>query len=185
MSNVMKLNLCHALMKLLQTKRLDQISIKELTETAHCSRMSFYYHFRSLNDLVEYAFLQFGDQVIRKDEGVDSYKNNIRLLMTTATEYRNVITNVYCSTGRAQVEHFLYQVVSSYIRKLLEKENIGKKIPPEKTGQIVDFYKYSCVGVLLDWIEDGMPDNYQGTIDWLSSVIIKTLPGACEAAADS
>ena len=184
MSDIMKMDLSHALMELLKTKRLEQITIKELTQTANCSRMSFYYHFRSLNDLVEYTFLRLGDQIIAQGNKNDSYKIKMKLLMTHAQEYKEIIFNVYDSTGRAQVEKFLYQVTTHYIEEMIDRQDQSKNMDSKKKEQIIDFYKYSCVGPLLDWVESGMPDDFQETIDLLSRIILKTLPGAFEAVAE-
>ena len=183
MTEVMKIDLSNALLTLLNTKRLDQITIKKLTEVGHCSRMSFYYHFRSMNELVEYTFLRIGNQILAQENKEDSYSRKMKLLMMSAQKYKKVIDNVYYSTGRTQVENFLYRVVSDYIGDIIDMQDLSKKLSPKQKKQIVDFYKYSCVGELLDWVEQGMPDEYQETIDWISSIIVNTLPGACEAVA--
>ena len=55
MSNLTKLALEQSLKKFLLKKPLDKITIKDLTDDIGISRMSFYYHFKDIYDLVEWA----------------------------------------------------------------------------------------------------------------------------------
>ena len=82
------------------------------------------------------------------------------------------------------MEKFLYQVTTHYIEEMIDRQDQSKNMDSKKKKQIIDFYKYSCVGPLLDWVESGMPDDFQETIDLLSRIILKTLPGAFEAVAE-
>ena len=47
-----------ALAELLQTKRLDDITVTELVEKCGISRQAFYYHFSDLYGVVDYAIQQ-------------------------------------------------------------------------------------------------------------------------------
>ncbi|WP_333673104.1 TetR/AcrR family transcriptional regulator [Holdemanella porci] len=53
MSNLTKLALEQSLKRFLLKKPLDKITIKDLTDDVGISRMSFYYHFKDIYDLVE------------------------------------------------------------------------------------------------------------------------------------
>lgn len=55
MSNLTKLALEQSLKRFLLKKPLDKITIKDLTDDIGISRMSFYYHFKDIYDLVEWS----------------------------------------------------------------------------------------------------------------------------------
>ena len=55
MSNLTKLALEQSLKRFLLKKPLDKITIKDLTDDVGISRMSFYYHFKDIYDLVEWS----------------------------------------------------------------------------------------------------------------------------------
>lgn len=55
MSNTTKQALEAALKEMMLKKPLDKITIRDLTETCGISRMAFYYHFKDIYDLVEWA----------------------------------------------------------------------------------------------------------------------------------
>lgn len=58
MSNITKKALMESLKKLMLQKPLNKITINDLTTDCGISRMAFYYHFRDIYDLVEWACLE-------------------------------------------------------------------------------------------------------------------------------
>ena len=60
MSNTTKRALEASLKKLLLQKPLDKITIQDLTTDCGISRMAFYYHFKDIYDLVEWACVEDG-----------------------------------------------------------------------------------------------------------------------------
>ena len=59
MVNQTKQVLEESLKKLMLHKPLDKITIRDLTEDCGISRMAFYYHFKDIYDLVEWACPSF------------------------------------------------------------------------------------------------------------------------------
>ena len=58
MSSITKKALMESLKKLMLQKPLNKITINDLTTDCGISRMAFYYHFRDIYDLVEWACLE-------------------------------------------------------------------------------------------------------------------------------
>lgn len=58
MTNATKLALEESLKRLLLKKPLDKITINDLTTDCGISRMTFYYHFKDIYDLVEWSCLE-------------------------------------------------------------------------------------------------------------------------------
>ena len=58
MSNVTKRALEQSLKNLLLKKPLTKITIGDITEDCGINRMTFYYHFKDIYDLVEWACLE-------------------------------------------------------------------------------------------------------------------------------
>ena len=48
----------HALKSLLLKKPFHKITINDITEECGVSRMTFYYHFKDIYDLVEWSFIE-------------------------------------------------------------------------------------------------------------------------------
>lgn len=58
MSQITKRALEQSLKRLLLQKPLNKITISDITDDCGISRMTFYYHFKDIYDLVEWACLQ-------------------------------------------------------------------------------------------------------------------------------
>ena len=71
MANTTKLALEASLKELLRTKPIDKLTINDLTEHCGISRMAFYYHFKDIYDLVEWACVDDGNRTGWKYCAVD------------------------------------------------------------------------------------------------------------------
>ncbi|SHK74950.1 transcriptional regulator, TetR family [Hespellia stercorisuis DSM 15480] len=65
MSNITKKQLEEALKQCLLQKPFDKITISDLTEACGISRMTFYYHFKDIYDLVEYSCEEDGKKALQ------------------------------------------------------------------------------------------------------------------------
>ena len=65
MQNITKTALEASLKKLLLKKPLDKITIRDLTEDCGISRMTFYYHFKDIYDLVEWICYEDAAQALQ------------------------------------------------------------------------------------------------------------------------
>ena len=60
-----------SLKRLMLKKPLDKITIRDLTEDCSISRMAFYYHFKDIYDLVEWACIEDASKAL---QGKKTYK---------------------------------------------------------------------------------------------------------------
>lgn len=65
-----------------------------------------------------------------------------------------------CGISRDQIESFLFHLTSDLLMNVVEEKANGTTISEEDRRFIADFYKYSFVGLMLDWIKQGMKDDY-------------------------
>ena len=57
------------------------------------------------------------------------------------------------------MENYLYSLTYQLIEGVVEEQSVGLKVSEEQKRFIGDFYKYSFVGVMLDWIKRGMKES--------------------------
>ena len=48
---------------------------------------------------------------------------------------------------------------------MVDEKAAGLPISEEDKAFIADFYKYNFVGIMLDWIRQGMREDYQEIVD--------------------
>ncbi len=77
MANMTKLALEASLKKLLMHKQLDKITINDLTDDCGISRMTFYYHFKDIYDLVEWVCVEDGKRALQGKKTYDTWQEGI------------------------------------------------------------------------------------------------------------
>lgn len=67
---------------------------------------------------------------------------------------------MYHTTTQDSIERFLFTTVHDLILGVVREKAQGTNISEEQIQFIADFYKYSFVGIMLDWIGKGMNEDY-------------------------
>lgn len=159
MSQITKRAIEASLKNLLLKKPFDKITINDIAEDCGISRMTFYYHFKDIYDLVEWACEEDTKKIL---EGKDDYKTwtqGFLNLFEEVLKNKPFILNVYRSVGREQVENYLYKIVYDLLLNVVEEKAQGMTVRDEDKEFIADFYKYAFVGLMLDWVKNGMKED--------------------------
>ena len=72
MTQVTKRALEEALKRLLLEKPLSKITIQDLADECGISRMTFYYHFKDIYDLVEWSFVEDANAIFQAAPSTES-----------------------------------------------------------------------------------------------------------------
>lgn len=161
MQNLTKYALEDSLKKFLLKKPLDKITISDLTSDCGISRMAFYYHFRDIYDLVEWACIEDATRALQGKKTYATWQEGILQIFEVVQENKPFILNVYRSVSREQIENYLFSLTYGLIAGVVEEQAVGMDVPKEEREFIAHFYKYSFVGVMLDWIRRGMKGRTQ------------------------
>lgn len=159
MSQITKKAIEASLKNLLLKKPFNKITINDIAEDCGISRMTFYYHFKDIYDLVEWACEEDAKKIL---EGKDDYKTwtqGFLNLFEEVLKNKPFILNVYRSVGREQVENYLYEIVYDLLLNVIEEKAQGMTVRDEDKEFIADFYKYAFVGLMLDWVKNGMKED--------------------------
>ena len=160
MSNTTKLALEASLKNLLLHKSIDKITIADLTADCGISRMSFYYHFKDIYDLVEWVCMEDGKRALQGKKTYDTWQEGMQQIFEAVMENKPFILNVYRGVGREKVENFLYQLTFELIQGVVEEKCAESVLSGEDKAFIAGFYKFGFVGLMLDWIGRGMKEDY-------------------------
>ena len=171
MSQITKRALAESLKKLLLEKPLDRITVSDITEDCGVSRMTFYYHFKDVYDLIEWTWLQEAERALDGQKTYDTWQQGFLQIFQLVQENRAFVMNLYHSISREQVERYLYRLTYQLLIGVVEEKSAGMSVRDEDKKFIADFYKYAFVGLMLDWIRGGMKGEPQVHIDRLIVLI--------------
>ena len=178
MPNTTKQALEESLKHMLLKKPLDKITIRDITEDCGISRMAFYYHFKDIYDLVEWACIEDASKALQGKKTYETWQEGLLQIFEAVQENRPFILNAYRCISREQMERFLYQLTYGLIRGVVEEQSRGTAVSEEDKSFIAEFYKYSFVGVMLDWIRQGMSEDPAKIVERVSLVMHENIPRA-------
>ena len=168
MTNATKAALEASLKKLLLKKPLDKITINDLTTDCGISRMAFYYHFKDIYDLVEWSCVEDAARALDGKKTYDTWQQGFQQIFQAVLDNKPFVQNVYQSVNREQVETYLYSLTHNLLIGVIEEKAVGMQVRDEDKEFIADFFKFAFVGLMLDWIRNGMKKDPQQIIDRLS-----------------
>lgn len=164
-TNTTKAALGEALKKLALTKRLEKITISDLTTECGISRMAFYYHFKDIYDLMEWVCVEDGKKVLQGKKTYETWQEGMRQIFEAVLENKAFILNVYRSIGREKIESYLHKFTYDMIKEVVEEKCRGIEVAASHKAFIAEFYKYGFVGIVLDWIGGGMKADYEKIVE--------------------
>lgn len=171
MSQTTKWALEASLKNLLAQKPLDKITIHDIATDCGINRMTFYYHFKDIYDLVEWSCVEDARKALEGKKTYDTWQQGFLQIFEAVLANKVFIQNVYHSVSREQVEIYLYKLTYNLLIGVVEEKAENMNVREEDKQFIANFYKYAFVGLMLDWIKDGMKENPQLIIDRLGLLI--------------
>ena len=171
MQNATKYALEASLKKFLLKKPVDKITISDLTNDCGISRMSFYYHFKDIYDLVEWACFEDASNALQGKKTYATWQEGLMQIFEAVMENKPFILNVYHALSRDQIENYLFHLTYDLIEGVVEEKAAGMHVTKEQKQFVADFYKYSFVGLMLDWIKDDMQQDPKALVDHLATLI--------------
>ena len=171
MSNTTKIALEASLKKLMLQKPFDKITINDLTKDCGISRMTFYNHFKDIYDLVEWSCEEDGKQALQNNNTYDTWQEGLYQIFQAVLANKPFILNVYRTVSREQIENYLFGLTRDLIENVVEEKSVGREISLEDKLFIAGFYKYSFVGIMLDWIKQGMKEEPQILVEKISLTV--------------
>lgn len=170
MSQITKKALSNALMELLQERTIEKITVKDITDKCELNRNTFYYHFADVYDLLNYIFLNEADKIIDKNITCDSWQNMFYRLTEYIIEHKKMIMHVYDSLSREHLKEYLVNVAGKLLEQIIRKEASDLNVSDDDILFLSDFYKFALVGILFEWIKNGLKEEPDDYIDKIENV---------------
>lgn len=147
-----------AFFELIDTKNIDQITIQEICDKAFVNRQTFYYHYTGIADLFTSAFDARMKELI---EGCDvplQWNSGFARIAMAFYQNKSRLANLYYSSYRDDfVEGIIRYADEILYRAVCVSEDDNQiQLTEEDRLLATRFYRYEFVGILLQYIRDGM-----------------------------
>ena len=180
MSDLTKRALEQSLKNLLLQKPLSKITISDIADDCGINRMTFYYHFKDIYDLIEWSCEEDARKALEGKKTYDTWQQGLLQIFEAVQENKVFILNVYRSISREQVENYLYKLTYQLLIGVVHEQAEGMSVREEDQDFIATVYKYAFVGLMLDWIKNDMKADPAVIVDRLAAVIHGNVAAAFE-----
>lgn len=172
----------HALKKLITTKSINKITIKDITDTCGLNRQTFYYHFKDIYDLLEWSFqeeFRFIDSYLQKPEYTweEIFAGSVKYI----SQNKYICQCIVCGLARDQLILSLHNSIYEIVRKIILHSLPQNQIPEKYLDFTARFYTYALSNYLFDWVNNGMLETPEEVIDNFIFVVNHSLNGKTEA----
>lgn len=180
MSQMTKRALAASLKKLLAQKRLDRITVVDIAGDCQVNRQTFYYHFQDIYDLVEWIYTNEAMAAIGDYKTYETWQQGFLRIFEYVRENRDFVKNTYHSIAREKLERYLHQATYRLLCAVVDEKAAGMAVRDEDRAFIASFYKYAFVGLVLDWIGDGMREDPAHMVERMNVLLQGNFAGALE-----
>ena len=178
MSQVTKRALEQSLKNLLLKKPLTKITINDIAEDCGINRMTFYYHFKDIYDLVEWSCLEDARRALDEKKTYDTWQQGLLQIFEEVRKNKPFIMNVYRCVHQEQVEKYLNPLVDDLILGVINEEAVGMTVRDEDKNFIAQVFSYVFIGLMMDWIREDMREDPQQIVGRLAKLIKGSMANA-------
>ena len=171
MSQITKRALEQSLKNLLLQKPLTKITINDIAEDCGINRMTFYYHFKDIYDLVEWSCMEDAKNALNENKTYETWQQGLLQIFEAVKENKPFIMNVYRCVHREQVEKYLEPLVDSLVLGVINEESAAVTVRDEDKAFIANVYSYVFIGIMIDWINGDMEEDPKAITDRLAKLI--------------
>lgn len=174
MSDLTKQALITSFKKLLETEPFDKITISDITNDCGLSRQTFYYHFRDIFDMIRWIYNSESLNEIGGRGGYGTWQDKIRELFDYTLNNKSLILGTFNSKCRNDLFGYYMDVSIRKISDIVEMKSDGDIAEKDKKF-IASVYAYAFVGIMVDWISDGMKESSEEMVDRVYKIVMSNL----------
>lgn len=148
----MKQMIAEALTKLLEHKRVDKITVKELVDACGISRQTFYYHFQDIMDVIEWLADRALQRAVAVSLAASTPQEAVKAVILALEENEDLIQHLMASQRREEMERLLVQNTRAYLANMLRAKatGSGRSVSAADLEAAIDFCSYGLVGMMLE-----------------------------------
>lgn len=139
-----------ALIRLLMTKDLQKIRVKELCEMCGAERPTFYYHFKDKYDLIAWIYLKDLEQSIQENDGICNQQQMVRLLRRMREKdafYKKVFAEQTQNALSNYIVQFNIRNTEYMVKRRLGKDSLSRELRFS-----IWFFVCAWVNSMIQWI---------------------------------
>lgn len=134
----------------------EKISITDIVEECNISRQTFYYHFKDITEMLEWAFEHETQMIEKEIPKYENYQDALLLYENFFKKFGIFLKKTLNSKIFVQVYSIVFDSFSSFTKTFFATKR--KSTDDDKFNFAVDIYAYSFIGFLIRELKKDNPD---------------------------
>ena len=151
MSEVTKRALEQSLKNLLLKKPLTKITINDITEDCGINRMTFYYHFKDMDDVLKWSAARVTDELVRAGRDTADMRSAIEIFADSFSEKYSVLKKLMDSAKRSGIEKMIIGSVRTYLEKIIKFKRPDLAVNHTDMDMLLCFDAYGLFGIMMEY----------------------------------
>lgn len=148
-----------SMIKLLNEKPLDQITVRDIVEDCQVSRNTFYYHFEDIPQLLESVINAETERIIQEHVRVDSSADCLEAVISFAMSNRKAALHIYRSANRDIYELYQWRMCRHMATLYIDGVLADRRIAESDHRLLLDYATCLCSGLVSGWLQEGMKSD--------------------------
>ena len=154
MRSQMKETIADAFLAMLAQKGIDKITVKDLVESCHISRQSFYYHFQDITQVLEWVVERTYQEITAYCLQAGTLEEEIHILVSRFAERYELLTRLRNSQKRELIDHMAIEAVQTYLRAGWRQVLSHMDLRGSDTDALISFYSSGIAGLMMERCQD-------------------------------
>lgn len=170
-SELTKNALADSLKKLMTQKPINKISIREITDDCGFKRLTFYYHFEDIYDLLKWTMRRELLVPLEKSGAFSTWQESGLYLLEYLKSNKTLALSVLDSVGRETLKNLISNDTYEFCMYFLRDIGKGLDVSDEDYHAVCKFYCISLAALTADWLENGAAETPEQLISVLETII--------------
>ena len=171
MAQFTKTAIIESFLRLLETRSIDKITVKDIVEDCGVNRKTFYYYFKDIYDLTEYVFRYSLEEFARAHTQEIPAQQIVLDFFELIDSRKRAIVHVFNSPDSQIFENYLYEVLSRLMLASFREKLKDSGVTEGDITLMSDILTLTFVGYVLKWFRGGMKADVRETVDRMFAIL--------------
>lgn len=159
MSNLTKKALLTAFGELIEEKPFNKITITDLTAKCGLNRMTFYYHFDNIYELMIWGLETQLNEVSKDCVNYENWKTGYLRIFYFALDRKMYIKKIFQTIEQEHLEHYLNKIAERMIISVIDDKCGDQAMNEDDKLFTAQICAHVLVGTLVSWVTRGMKER--------------------------
>lgn len=178
----MKERLAEALKKEMERKPMTSITVSDLVRKCDINRNTFYYHFRDIYALMEWAVGRELEELVKELDPINHTEQTIRYILDYLEKNRRLIDSAYNSLGYDLLQRYIFREIAKITKGVVEEavHEADRELDDEFMSFVAMFYTQAISGMLIAWVQGHWSMEKEDVLKNMMLMVRSAIPALIE-----